>query len=74
MRVSMASITDQLKTETEIYQEHDKSIDSLQEILAREQSEPVTYEEAKVLGYELMTFFEVFDMPGDQKDDDNGGI
>jgi hypothetical protein len=68
----MASNIDQLETEVEVVLEHDKSIETLQEILAREQLEPVTYEEAKVLGYELMTFFEVFDEPVKQKSKDNG--
>lgn len=67
----MASNTDQLETETEIVLEHDKSIEDLQEILVSEQLEPVTYEEAKALGYELMTFFEVFDEPS-EKGESNG--
>lgn len=67
----MATVTDQLEADIEAGTERDKSIESLREILAREQLEPVSYEEAKELGYELMTFFEVFDAPG-KKEESSG--
>lgn len=69
----MATANDQVETETKVYVERDESVETLQEILVHEQLEPVSYDEARALGYELVTFFEVFDLPGKQEEKDNGG-
>ena len=67
----MASYSNQIDTQTEVDLGRNKSIEALQVILANEQLEPVSYEEAEALGYELTTFFAVFEAPG-KKEESNG--
>jgi hypothetical protein len=66
----MATETRQLEVGTEVIAERDKSVETLQAILTRQRLETVSYEEAKALAYELMTFFEVFDEPEDGNGED----
>ncbi|HKU18097.1 MAG TPA: hypothetical protein VJP80_02380 [Candidatus Saccharimonadales bacterium] len=57
----MTTVTDRLDTQL------DASVEALQEILSS-QLDAVSYEDAKEFGYELLTFFEAFEEPGEQKD------
>lgn len=66
----MATETDQLQPITEVATHNEQSVESLQNILASERHEAVSYQEAQALGYELIAFFMVLNEPNEVESDD----